>query len=77
MQEPEVEPEKVINKYTLKDPPDLRSKFLLEVERRDLAKATSIQRRKDEDIAEAIRVMRKNMCTIKCVKLNLLIEYTH
>lgn len=52
-QPPEVIVEKPKNKYALKDPPDMRSAFLLEVERRNLLMAQSEQRHREEDLAEA------------------------
>lgn len=53
LQEAEVVPEKVANKYTLKDAPDLRSQFLIEVEFRDRTKAEAAQRRLEEEAAAA------------------------
>lgn len=38
------------NKHTLRDPPDLRSKFLIQVEQRDIAKALIKQKIIDDDI---------------------------
>lgn len=55
-----MEPERLVNKYTLKDPPDLRSAFLIEVERRKLEKSSNVQRRLDEDAAQALLVILLN-----------------
>lgn len=45
--------EKPPNKFTLKDPPDLRSQFLVELNRRDLAKLAADQQEIDDEIMEA------------------------
>lgn len=38
------------NKHALRDPPDLRSKFLIQVERREIEKALAKQKIIDDDI---------------------------
>lgn len=45
--------EKPKNKYALKDPPDMRSVFLIEVERRNLLLAQTEERFREELLAEA------------------------
>ena len=62
----EIVAEKPANQYTLKDPPDLRSKFLLELERREEAKLAKEQQILYERELEQIKVSyNKMLCYFK------------